>query len=286
MMKNGEAIYFIRKNKGYSQKYVAGDTMTQGAYSKFEKLNSEIRHSALMNILNKLEVSPDEFMYIKQGYEHSIKDKMLNKLFTLTYNNTEVLQQLLSEAEIYLEENDDILIKDLCLVCKSLIVLSQTKDIVAARVSLYKVWQRLSQRDLLFINDIYFVNFILYLFPLETALEIKKFVYRSIDKYKNFRNIERLKVNMAINMTLLLIKEDRYIEALIEVEEAIALCKRFSDYKRLAVCYLRKGICLNNLKVTKGDQWISKGKNILIAIDELKILNELEDEVNRFNKIL
>ncbi|MEK3977315.1 helix-turn-helix domain-containing protein [Psychrobacillus sp. FSL K6-1267] len=285
-MKNGEAIYFIRKNKGYSQKYVAGDTMTQGAYSKFEKLNSEIRHSALMNILNKLEVSPDEFMYIKQGYEHSIKDKMLNKLFTLTYNNTEVLQQLLSEAEIYLEENDDILIKDLCLVCKSLIVLSQTKDIVAARVSLYKVWQRLSQRDLLFINDIYFVNFILYLFPLETALEIKKFVYRSIDKYKNFRNIERLKVNMAINMTLLLIKEDRYIEALIEVEEAIALCKRFSDYKRLAVCYLRKGICLNNLKVTKGDQWISKGKNILIAIDELKILNELEDEVNRFNKIL
>lgn len=286
MMKNGEAIYFIRKNKGYSQKYVAGDTMTQGAYSKFEKLNSEIRHSALMNILNKLEVSPDEFMYIKQGYEHSIKDKMLNKLFTLTYNNTEVLQQPLSEAEIYLEENDDILIKDLCLVCKSLIVLSQTKDIVAARVSLYKVWQRLSQRDLLFINDIYFVNFILYLFPLETALEIKKFVYRSIDKYKNFRNIERLKVNMAINMTLLLIKEDRYIEALIEVEEAIALCKRFSDYKRLAVCYLRKGICLNNLKVTKGDQWISKGKNILIAIDELKILNELEDEVNRFNKIL
>ncbi|MEK4247937.1 helix-turn-helix transcriptional regulator [Psychrobacillus sp. FSL K6-2684] len=285
-MKNGEAIYFIRKNKGYSQKYVAGDTMTQGAYSKFEKLNSEIRHSALMNILNKLEVSPDEFMYIKQGYEHSIKDKMLNKLFTLTYNNTEVLQQPLSEAEIYLEENDDILIKDLCLVCKSLIVLSQTKDIVAARVSLYKVWQRLSQRDLLFINDIYFVNFILYLFPLETALEIKKFVYRSIDKYKNFRNIERLKVNMAINMTLLLIKEDRYIEALIEVEEAIALCKRFSDYKRLAVCYLRKGICLNNLKVTKGDQWISKGKNILIAIDELKILNELEDEVNRFNKIL
>ena len=62
---------------------------------------------------------------------------MLNKLFTLTYNNTEVLQQLQSEAEIYLEENDDILIKDLCLVCKSLIVLSQTKDIVAARVWIY-----------------------------------------------------------------------------------------------------------------------------------------------------
>lgn len=283
-MKNGETIQFIRNNKGYSQKYVAGDTMTQGAYSKFEKFDTEIRHSTLVHILYKLEITPDEFTYIKQGYEHSIREKMINKLFTLTYNNTDVLQQLLSEAESYHKENEDILINDLCLVCKSLIILSETKDIGAARVPLNKVWQRLSKRDLLYINDIYFVNFILYLFPLETALEIKKFAYRSIDKYKNFKNIERLKVNMAINMTLLLIKEGRFKEALNEVEQAIVLSKRFSDYKRMAICYLRKGVCLNNLEVTTGDEWISKGKNILIAIEEMTILNALEDEVNRFYK--
>lgn len=285
MMNNGEAIFFIRNNKGYSQRYVAADTMTQGAYSKFEKLNTEIRYSAIGHILSKLEVTHDEFLYIKQGYKHDLRQQMLNRLFSLTYNDKDVLQKLLKDAEKYLKRNEDVLIENLCLVCQFLIILSETKNITLARVPINKVWQHISERDLLFINDIYFVNSILYLFTIETSLEIKKFVFRSIEKYQNFRNIERVKVNILINITLLLVKEGRFKEAISEVEHAIVLCKKFSDYKRIAICYIRKGICLNNIEVTKGDEWISKGKYILIAIEEVTILSALEDEINRYKKI-
>lgn len=274
----------IRRNIGYSQKYVSNEALTQGAFSKFEKLNTDIRLTAFEGILLKLEMSYDEFYFIRNGYDYSYRQKLLNKLFGLTYNHMELLQLLLEEANIYLKNHDDILIKDITHVCKSLIIFRQTNDIEKARIPLLKVWERLAKRNVLYINDIYFINTILFLFPLETALEIKKFTFRSIDRYKNLNNIERLKINIYINLALLLIKEKNFTAALSETELAIELCQKYSDYLRLAICYIRKGICLNHLNNNDNSSvWIEKGRNILIAIEESQILKVLDDEINRHN---
>ena len=77
-------------------------------------------------------------------------------------------------------------------------------------------------------------------------------------------------------------KNQRFEEALVETEQAINLCKKHSDYLRLAICYVRKGICLNNL-AKSGDEWIKNGENILTVIEEINILTILEDEINRHN---
>lgn len=280
--KTGETVNLIRQNKGYSQKYVSTDVITQGAYSKFEKLNTNIRLTHFDNVLSRLEVSYDEFKYIQAGYEYSYRDKMINKLFGLTYNDKELLERLLEEAREYLKHHEDTLIENLSKICESLILLRETNNIEKACIPLVEVWERLSKRSVLYIMDIYFINSMLFLFPIETALGIKNFTFRNIDKYKNFQKVERLKINITINIMLLLMKEHRFEEVLVEVEEAISLCKKHADYLRLAICYIRKGICLNHTEMN-GDEWIMKGKNILTAIEEFNILKIFEDEIVRHN---
>lgn len=277
----GEMVSIIRNNKGFSQKYVSSNALSQGAYSKFEQLNTDIRQSTFEHILGKLEMSYDEFRYIQNGYKYSYRTQMLNRLFKLAYNDKIELKKLLEEVTEYLKHNDDSIINDLSSICKSLIILGETNNIEKARIPIMSVWERLSKRDLLYITDIYFFNTILFLFPVDTALEIRKFAFRSIDRYTTYDEMERLKINIFINISLLLIKSEKFEEGLSETEQAIILCKKYSDYLRLAICYIRKGICLNRLNNSEGSVWIEKGKCILTAVEEYEILKVIDEEINR-----
>ncbi|MEK5149071.1 helix-turn-helix transcriptional regulator [Psychrobacillus sp. FSL K6-4615] len=281
----GSTISVIRRNKGYSQGYVSEGSLTQGAYSKFENLNTGIRINTFKELLAKLEMSLDEFGFIHNGYKYNVRDQLINRLFDLSYNNKQKLEQLLAEVTEYLKVQDDILLENLSKICESLILLSETGKIEQARIPVQDVWDSLSKRNHFYIIDIYFISSILFLFPLETALEIKKFAFRSIDRYKDFQNIERIKINISINITLLLMKEGRFSEALDETTQIINLCKKHRDYLRLAICYVRKGICLNSIEMS-GENWILKGINMLIALEEDNMVEILEDEIKRYEKIL
>jgi len=277
----GQTISIIRRNKGYSQGYVSEGSLTQGAYSKFENLNAGIRINTFKELIAKLEISLEEFEFIHNGYEYNVRDQLINRLFDLSYNNKQNLEQLLVEVTKYLKEHDDILLANLSKICESLILLSETGKIEQARIPLQDVWESLSKRNHFYIIDIYFINSILFLFPLETALEIKKFSFRSIDRYRGFQNIERIKINISINIMLLLMKEERFKEALNETTQIINLCKKHRDYLRLAICYVRKGICLNTIDIS-GEVWILKGKNMLLALEEYKMIEILEDEIKTY----
>ncbi|WP_419957995.1 helix-turn-helix domain-containing protein [Psychrobacillus psychrotolerans] len=281
----GNTINIIRQNKGYTQGYVSEGSMTQGAYSKFENLNAGIRINTFKEILDKLEVTFEEFEFIHNGYEYNVRDQLINRLFDLSYNNKQIMEGLLVEVKDYLKEHDDILLDNLSKIYESLILLSQTGKIEQARIPLKLVWEALSKRNHFYIIDIYFINSILFLFPLETALEIKKFTFRSIDRYRGFKNIERIKINISINIMLLLIKEQRFNEALNETTQIINLCKKHRDYLRLAICYVRKGICLNSTDMS-GEVWIMKGKNMLMALEEYKMIEIMEDEIRSYEEEL
>ncbi|WP_342505975.1 helix-turn-helix domain-containing protein [Sporosarcina sp. FSL K6-2383] len=277
----GQIIGNIRRSKGYSQEYVSRGILSQGTYSKFENYNIGIRITTFNRILEKLEISPEEFEYIKNGYKYTFREEIINKVFNLSYNNEEILDDILSDTSVYLKGNEDLLIKNLSKICTSLILLSRTSNIEEARIPLKKVWDILSKRNHFYIIDIYLINSILFLFPLETALEIRNFTFRSIERYKNFQDVERLKINISINIMLLLIKEKRFKEAYLESEQIINLCKQHQDYFRLAICYVRKGICMNHIEMS-GKEWIQKGKNILTAIEEVAAVKLLEDEIKLY----
>ena len=72
-----------------------------------------------------------------------------------------------------------------------------------------------------------------------------------------------------------------YEKALKEVEECILLCKRYSDYNRLAFSYVRKGIILKNLHQS-GDEYIKKGIDIVQLLERDDLLNLIMDETKKY----
>jgi len=165
------------------------------------------------------------------------------------------------------------------------LIFIKTKDIENARIGINSIWTHLSKRNHLYISDIYLLNSILFFFPLQIGREIIKYLLRGIDKYKNFKGIEKMKINCLLNFSIFLIKNREYKDALIYIENAISMCKLYKNYSKITVCYIRKGICLNqiNRECKSGLFWINKGFNLLKEMDETDLIVQLKDEVKRLN---
>lgn len=277
----GSVVRNIRIDKGYSQDYLTHSEMTQSAYSKFELQNREIRFGVLEKIVEKLELSFEELTFIKNDYNLSDRDRIADEFFNMSFNDTETLNTILIDTEEFLKSEKDYLIRDIQRICEALVLSNKTNSFNEATTIVLPVWDRLSKRNSLYVTDILLLNSILFIFPVADVLEIQKFIFRSIDRYNNFRNIERIKINILLNSTLLLIKDRQISDALSGLDELIVLCKKHSTYLQLAVTYVRKGICLNLLN-QEGDTWINKGKNILIALEQDDLLIGIEKEIDRF----
>lgn len=277
----GQTIQKIRTEKGYSQEYLLDGKITQSAFSKFELNKTDIRFKTLVHVLSKLEVSFEELTYIHNDFNFFKRDKIINDFFDLAYNNEQEIQEILLRANDYLEKYDDALINDIKELCEALLILNLTNDYTKASLPAIKVWKRLSKRNQLYITDLYLLNSILFLFPLETMIEIKKFALKSIERYKNFQCIQRLRINMGINISLMFIKNGLHNDAICEIEKMINLSKEQKAHIHLAICYIRKGICLNNLG-KPDEMWILKGQQILLILEENQLLQMIEDEIKLY----
>ncbi|WP_432354383.1 helix-turn-helix domain-containing protein [Sporosarcina sp. A2] len=277
----GSTIKKIRSDKDYSQKYVTNGVMTQSAYSKFELNKTDITFSSLSSVLENLEVTFEEVLYIQNGFNYTEKDAIFKKFISISYNNEESIKELLNMAVSYLDKKDDQLINDIKSLSEGLLLLIYTADKRMIQTSVSSVWKRLSLKNQFYFSDLYLLNSIFYFFPLETMIEIKKIAFKSIERYKDFQNIQRLKINFCVNISLMLIKEKYFVEALKEIETAILLSKNQKTYLQLAVCYVRKGICFNCLD-KNGSSWIQKGMELLKVLEEQELLQMAETEVTLY----
>lgn len=279
----GKVIKEIRVGKGYSQQYVCKNICTQGNYSKFEKgENREIKVSILNNFLERLEMSFEEFNYISNNYGMQDRQRIVHQFFNQTYNSERALYKLKNDCSVYLLKNpkDNLLIK-INTVLEGMIVLAKSSDFIRASEILATIWEDLSHRNTLYLSDIYLLNAILFVFPKNTATKIKEFAFRHIDKYKGFQNINKLKINFLINLSLINIKEKNFETALSLLNDAIKKCKSEQLFINLSICYVRKGICLNNLN-NDDECFIEKGLTILKHLEQEELLTILEKETKNY----
>lgn len=172
MLSYGKIIKSIRNGKGYSQKNIYEHICTQGNYSKFElENNREVKFSILHEFLNRLEMSFEEFNYIRNNYKLSEREKLIHQFYYLSNNSEIKLYKLRIECSSYLSKYpNDRLITNINTVLKGMIVLADTKDFTQAREILYPIWNELSLRNTLYLSDIYLLNAILFVFPMATCL--------------------------------------------------------------------------------------------------------------------
>lgn len=279
----GDVFKEIRIDRGYSQQYVSEGIMGQSAYSKIERNEIEPTFRKWLAILEKLNVSVDEFRYILNKESLTTKEKLINDFFSLNYNHLADLQLLKNEILAYLKEEEDYLVRNLYYACESLIALNTTQNIEEAQLFAKKIWERLEKFDRWYLLDIRLINYILFIFPIDVAVNIGERVIQQLEPYHNLKEAEVLLINVDINLAILLIDDKKYPEALAYLEKVIPLCKQYQKYNQLAIAYARKGIILKTTgEMDEGSEHIEKAYAILNAIEDTKLISELEKELSYY----
>ena len=131
--------------------------------------------------------------------------------------------------------------------------------------------------------DIRLINYILFIFPIDVAVNIGERAIQQLVPYHNLKEAEVLLINVDINLAVLLIDDKKYPESLSYLEKVIPLCKKYQKYNQLAIAYSRKGIILQKTgKIDEGSEYIKKAYAILNAIEDTKLLSELEKELSYY----
>lgn len=271
----GLTLRQIRESLNISQNKISDGIMSQSNYSKVENGEIDIPFSKMIDLLNRLGMTVDEFLYIHRDYTKNPG----TQLKRLTKMNTGDKQSIIKNInELKATRNLSQRDQELLLIFEALLLVLKN-EYNAAREKVLLIWARLEKHDNWYLYDIQLINSILYIFPIDVAESIVDLALRRLDIYKKFRNINQLSANLQINFLLLLIDNKKYNMALNETEKLISFCMDKRLYVHLGACYVRKGILLVNLGNENPSPWYEKGFEVLEITNNQKMIQELKKEI-------
>ncbi|GEB76458.1 helix-turn-helix domain-containing protein [Sporolactobacillus inulinus] len=265
----GEVLKRVRQSKRYTQKYIAGDQMSRATYAKIEACNMQPTVGKFMHILEKLDISYEELMYIQNSYSLNGKDKIVHDFIKLRtsaeFQKVNAVYEMCTE---YLKNNFDNVVQDILYVCKAMYAIHIERSFEKAFPYANKVWERLSKLDNWYSIELKLINNIFFCFPLETGIAIAERALGEIDRFSYIIRNDDLKSSYLLNLTILLFKNHKYNKAYIYANKSIEECTRVKRFEGLAVAYIRKGVILDKMeKSEQGRILIKKGLSICKVLD-------------------
>ena len=278
--KTGEILKKIRVNKKYTQKFVTEGIISQSTYSKVERGVIDITYNKFVKLLSRLDVSEFEFQMLLDE-EPDARDDLIQQFFLINYNDLEALTAIQERVQHYLIMKKDYIIQDIAYICEALMLISKERDYEQAAIFANRVWKRLERFDRWYMMEIRLINAILFIFPTETALHISERIVRQLSIYQT-RESRVIKNNIQSNLTLLLIRNKNYAMALENLDELIIRFKQISNYRLLAIAYIRKGIALRLLKDPTWKEYTEKGLKMLDIFEDNNLKEALTTEIEHY----
>lgn len=279
---NGDTIKFIRESLAYSQAYVAAEIMTQSSYSKAERGEIELTFAKMALILQKFGMTMDEFLYIKNGYSMG-DDSGLQELRKIRYADEKSLLTLLDKLKKMPHPSQRT--QEYISICEALLLMTRDDDYARAKEKVEWVWKRLEKHDTWFLADIFLLNIILFIFPIDTASMITDRVLQQLNLYGELRDKHTLAANFTSNLIALLLKSERYEECYARNESQIAACKKNLQFIHLALAYARKGILVNRLGVGGEETYYEKCFAILSFVDYPQLEEDIRKEIQYYTGV-
>lgn len=278
--KTGEILKKIRVNKKYTQKFVTEGIISQSTYSKVERGVIDITYNKFVKLLSRLDVSEFEFQMLLDE-EPDARDDLIQQFFLINYNDLEALTVIQERVQHYLTMKKDYIIQDIAYICEALMLISKERDYEQAAIFANRVWKRLERFDRWYMMEIRLINAILFIFPTETALHISERIVRQLSIYQT-RESRVIKNNIQTNLTLLLIRNKNYAMALENLDELIIRFKQISNYRLLAIAYIRKGMALRLLKDSTWEKYTEKGLKMLDIFEDNNLKEALTTEIEHY----
>lgn len=277
----GSIYKMIRQAKGLTQAQVCGEEMSRTSLAKIEANKAVPNFENMIFLLEQVNMSLEEFKYICNHYKPSLRQEIFNKVYhILPTMGNEKLEDIKKLCEEHLNSQHDIPIErilDLVTVVINVRKHGFLKPNEELQAVTTKIWNYLEKQDDWFERDFKLLSTILFIFPIETIKETTERILASLEKYRDYHNINSIKYTLLANLSSIFLYHD-----LIEDCERLTLmidemAKETKRYDQLAFAQIRLGICRQQQDL------IDKGLTLLELVEEKELLNIMTEELKQLN---
>ena len=276
----GKVYKEIRESKGLTQEEICGNVLSRTSLSKIESGKATPKYENMEFLLRQINMSFEEFEYICQLYQPSQRTEIMQTYLNMrSIIGTGDLVNLFQKCQDYLKTHHDLPIEEIRDMLEVVIYIRQHG---AGELSDYaeqvvkKLWRKIEKQDTWYESDLKILNTILFSLPIEHLHLITGKILQRLEVYKNYQHLYDLRMTILLNLsTLYLYNQDKNMCKQIcytLLEDA----KNKKSYDRLAICYVRIGICRDDAKL------IQKGFSLLELVDETSMLSHLKQEVETY----
>lgn len=249
----GETLRKIRKNRCLTQKDLCQGIMKQATYSRIENGQLEISAELLPLIVERLNISLNEFLFIHQNYVSTPRQQLIKEYLNIVLTVPSELVRNKRKVEQYLAKQQDPDVELLLYSYDGMIALSGN-DYTKMRHFSEKIWSKLQKLDQWYINDLELLNAIIIYFPLDTAKEITKTAIARMNAYDSYeKDLTYLKIYFQVNLTALFLEENKFEDGLQLLNSLHEVSKKHLTYQLLAVVLERKILCKHFLQQSYDD---------------------------------
>ena len=276
----GKIYKEIRESKGLTQEDVCGNVLSRTSLSKIESGKVTPKYENMEFLLRQINMSFEEFDYICQLYQPSQRTEIMQTYLNMrSIIGTSALVNLIQKCQDYLKTHHDLPIEEIRDMLEVVIYIRQhgageLSD--HAEQVVKKLWEKIEKQDTWYENDLKILNTILFSFPIDHLHLITGKILQRLEVYKNYQHLYDLRMTILLNLsTLYLYNQDKNMCKQIcytLLEDA----KNKKSYDRLAICYVRIGICTDDSKL------IQKGFSLLELTEETSMLSHLKKEVETY----
>ena len=276
----GKVYKEIRESKGLTQEDVCGDILSRTSLSKIESGKVTPKYENMEFLLRQINMSFEEFDYICHLYQPSQRTEIMQTYLNMSsILGTSELEKLFQKCQNYLKTRHDLPIEEIRDMLEVVIYIRQhgageLSD--HAEQVVKKLWRKIEKQDTWYESDLKILNTILFSLPIEHLHLITGKILQRLEVYKNYQHLYDLRMTILLNLsTLYLYNQDKNMCKQIcytLLEDA----KNKKSYDRLAICYVRVGICTDDPKL------IQKGFSLLELTEETSMLSHLKQEVETY----
>ena len=276
----GNVYKEIRESKGLTQEEVCGSVLSRTSLSKIESGKTTPKYENMEFLLRQINMSFEEFEYICNLYQPSERSTIMQTYLNMgSILGTSELEKLFQKCQDYLKTHHDLPIEEISDMLEVVIYIRQhgTGELSGhAEQVVKKLWRKIEKQDIWYESDLKILNTILFSFPIEHLHLITEKILQRLEIYKNYQHLYGLRMAILLNLsTIYLYNQDRNMCQQIcytLLEDA----KKKKHYDRLAICYVRIGICTDDYKL------IQKGFSLLELTNETSMLSHLKTEVETY----
>ena len=276
----GKVYKEIRESKGLTQEEVCGNVISRTSLSKIESGKATPKYENMEFLLRQINMSFEEFDYICHLYQPSQRTEIMQTYLNMSsIIGSSGLVDFFETCQNYLKTHHDLPIEEIRDMLEIVIHIRQhdTEQLSdQVKQTIQKLWEKIEKQDTWYESDLKILNTILFSLPIEHLHLITGKILQRLEVYKNYQHLYDLRMAILLNLsTIYLYHQDKNMCQQIcytLLEDA----KNKKSYDRLAICYVRIGICRDDARL------IQKGFSLLELTEETSMLSHLKKEVETY----